>query len=109
MPAGIIVLQRIGPGVEEAVVVDDRARVRHDGVRAQERAQGRVVVAGVVVQQAGAALPVGRQVLLLAGVRAVRLQVPAAAADGVSFFPLNRSQKPLHGRGATPVAGWHQP
>jgi len=56
MPTGVRVLERIPPGVEEAVVVGDRVRVRDEGVRAEEGPQLRVIVAGVEVEQAGGVL-----------------------------------------------------
>ena len=73
MPTGIRVFQRIPPRVHVPVVVRHHPRIGHDRVRRQERAQGRVVVAGVVVEQA-------RAIALLPRVRPVRLQVAAAAA-----------------------------
>ena len=56
MPTGIRVLHRIPPCVQEPVVVDHHPRIGHHRVRAQERAQLRIVIAGVHVQQPGAVL-----------------------------------------------------
>jgi len=55
VPTGVRVFERIPPGVEEAVVVGDRGRVRDEGVRAEEGSQLWVIVAGVEVEQAGGA------------------------------------------------------
>ena len=61
------------PRVEEAVVVDDPARVGHERIGRDEGAQGGVVVAGVVIEQTGS-------VGLLAGEGEVNAQVAQRGA-----------------------------
>ena len=75
VPRWVRILKRIPPRIEEAVVVDNHPRVRHKRVRRDERAQRGVVVAGIVVQQAG-------PVLLLSRERSVRPQSSRRAALG---------------------------
>ena len=54
MPGGVIIPHGIATGIQVAVVIKQSARVRHHGIRRKELAQVGVVVAGVVVLQAGA-------------------------------------------------------
>ena len=60
MPARVNAIHRIAGGVHVAIITEHTSWVRHEGIWREELAQFGVVVAGVVVLQAGA-------VALLAG------------------------------------------
>ena len=73
MPTGIRILERIAAHIKEAVVIDDQPRIGDNRIRRDERAQGGVVVARVVVEQTGG-------VALLPGEGAVGLEVARGGA-----------------------------
>ena len=54
MPSRVSIPHGVATGIQIPVVVKQIARVRHEGIRREELAQFRVVVAGVVVLEAGA-------------------------------------------------------
>jgi len=88
MPTGITELQRIPPHIEKPVVIHHPPRIRDERIRREERAQRRVVVAGVVIEQP-------RPVLLLAGEGAVGINVLTDSQIYITFALPQRRNKPV--------------
>ena len=75
MSIGISIPKWIPPRIEESIVVNDHPRIGHNRIRRDEGTKSRIVVAGVVVHQAGG-------VGLLGGEGTVGLAVAGRCALG---------------------------